>query len=125
MDSYGLNGTVPDEELVRIAQKWKPVVLPLDPVGRSEIKYLIYLAEEDGDISAYTDLMACAVLIFRNLGNGYPDGLLDDARLFLAPNPDDNDPVQRGLAATLASITGAKQLSATSVTSNTLPTLTQ
>lgn len=104
MDSYGLNGTVPDEELVRIAQKWKPVVLPLDPDGRYEIELQLYLAEEDGDISAYTDLLECAVLIFRDLGNGYPDGLLDDARLFFAPNPDDNDSVQEGLAATLASI---------------------
>ncbi|WP_237188598.1 hypothetical protein [Rothia nasimurium] len=104
MEQYGLNGTVPDEELVRVAQKWKPVVLPLDPEDRSGIALHLYIAEEDGDISAYTDLMECAVLIFRELGNGYPDGLLDDARLFLAPNPDDNDPVQRGLAATLASI---------------------
>lgn len=104
MEQYGLNGTVPDEELIRVAQKWKPVVLPLDPDGRSEIKYQIYLAEEIGDIGAYTDLMVCAVLIFRDLGNGYPDGLLDDARLFLAPNPDDNDPVQENLAAILASI---------------------
>lgn len=104
MEQYGLNGTVPDEELIRVAQKWKPVVLPLDPDGRSEIKYQIYLAEEIGDIGAYTDLMVCAVLIFRFLGNGYPDGLLDDARLFLAPNPDDNDPVQENLAAILASI---------------------
>lgn len=125
MDSYGLNGSAPDHVLIEIAQKWKPIIQPLDTDRLYEVDLFLWQAEDQGDISAYIDLIESAVHIFRDLGNGYPDGLLDDARLFLAPDPADNGPVQRGLAATLASITGEKQLSATSVTSNTLPTLTQ
>ncbi|WP_237242539.1 hypothetical protein [Rothia nasimurium] len=104
MELYELNGSATDDALIKIAQKWKPLIQPLDPDGLYEVELFLWQAENQGDIGAYIDLIESAVLIFRDLGNGYPAGLLDDARLFLAPNPDDNGPVQRGLAATLASI---------------------